>query len=138
MRRVLVIANRTLAGAHLVRAIRDRLAEGPCHVHVLVPATPDPDAWTQTEGHAIATATARLDQAIERIRDLGAEVSGAVGDERPLDAARDVLSDQSFDEVIVSTLPPGVSRWLGMDVVSRLERLTDVPVAHIVADSEDA
>jgi hypothetical protein len=38
-----------------------------------------------------------------------------------------------FDDIVVSTLPTGSSRWLGLDLPHRLEKLTSVPVHHVVS-----
>ena len=40
MRRYLVVANQTLGGEELWAAIRERMAGGECHFHLVVPATP--------------------------------------------------------------------------------------------------
>ena len=73
---------------------------------------------------------------IDRIRSVGGEAEGAVGSEDPLEAARDALEHQAdFDEIIVSTLPSRFSRWLKMDLPSRIARMSDVPVTTIEADS---
>lgn len=136
MRRFLVVANRTLAGDHLMELIRSRTSDGPCRFHVVVPATPDPSSWTYDEGSAHLLARDRLDTALERIGELDVEVTGEIGDELPFEATLDVLRREEFDEIILSTLPPGVSKWLGMGVVSRLERATDIPVEHVVATSD--
>ncbi len=68
-----------------------------------------------------------------RFHRLGAQVDGEVGDPRPDDAVQDVLRRESFDEIIVSTLPPRVSQWIGMDVVSRIGRISPVPLRHVTA-----
>ena len=62
--------------------------------------------------------------------------NGEVGDESPLAAIKDVLREKEFDEIIVSTLPPGISRWLGQDLVSRVERSFAIPVTHVIGDAE--
>lgn len=51
----------------------------------------------------------------------------------PIFAVTDVIAARDFDRVIVSTLPVGVSRWIHMDVVTRLERTIDLPVTHVEA-----
>jgi hypothetical protein len=51
----------------------------------------------------------------------------------PLRAILDTVRHQHFDEVIVSTLPAGISRWLRLDLVHRIDRKVDAPVTHIVA-----
>lgn len=135
MRRYLVVANRTLAGDHLMELLRERAADGDCELHVLVPATPDPSGWVHDEGSDHALAAGRLEQAIERFEELGVPVTGEVGDPRPVDAIMDLLRRDRFDEIVLSTLPAGVSRWLGMDLVSRVERAVDVPVTHVTPES---
>ena len=59
-----------------------------------------------------------------------------MGDSQPLYAIMDVLDDEQFDEIIVSTLSPGISRWLKADLIRRLERATDIPVTHVIADRD--
>lgn len=138
MQRYLVVANQTLGGEHLMERLRASVAAGPCRLHVLVPASTDPNMWTHEQAHARAAAAERLETALERFRALGVEVSGEVGDVRPLDAILDVLAREPFDEVILSTLPPGISRWLRMDLVRRVERAVDIPVTHLVAEETTA
>jgi hypothetical protein len=133
-RKYLVVANQTLIGEHLVKEVRARLASGRCEFHVLVPATHPNDFAVWTEGEAQAFARRNLAQALEVFRKLGANVNGEIGDEEPLTAIRDVLREQEFDEIILSTLPPGISRWLGQDLVSRVERGFAIPVAHVIGD----
>ncbi|HSK95212.1 MAG TPA: hypothetical protein VK891_01225 [Euzebyales bacterium] len=128
----LVVANQTLGGPELLDELRRRVADGPCRFHVVVPANAA-EGWTHTIDEARAVARRRLDAAIERYGDLGAEVDGQVGDERPLDAMRDALRRWPCDEVILSTLPAGASRWLKMDLVSRASRALPIPVTHVEA-----
>ena len=82
----------------------------------------------------VAIAKERLDDALRRLGSLGAEsVTGEVGDERPLDAIRDAVRESNYDEIVLSTLPPGISRWLRMDLPHRVERSFDIPVVHVPA-----
>jgi GABA permease len=134
MRRYLVVANRTLGGDHLLTAVRDRMAEGPSAFHIVVPASHPVSAWTEGQVHALAQQ--RLTDALARFAELGADATGEVGDASPVRAIGDVLLRQPIDEVILSTLPAGPSRWLRQDVVHRVQRNYDVPVTHIVAESE--
>ena len=139
MRRYLVVANRTLGGEHLTGKVQRCLEEGPCSFYVLVPATMPPDHFTATEAAARTAGTARLEDALARFRDMGAaDVDGEVGDHRAIDAVGDVLRHREFDEIIISTFPVGVSRWLKQDLPHRVERLSHLPVTHIVADREPA
>ena len=50
-------------------------------------------------------------------------------------AVRDALRGREVDEVIVSTLPRGISRWLGEDVPSRLTDAVSVPVTVVSQDA---
>jgi hypothetical protein len=133
-RRYLVVANQTLGGAHLVSLLRE-LAAKPSTFHVLVPATPPSDhLWT--EGEATSIAHRRLEIGLERFRKMGLEVTGEVGDGRPLQAIDDVLARESFDEIVLSTLPPRLSRWLRLDLVHRVESAYGLPVRHVIAPRE--
>jgi GABA permease len=133
MKDYLVVANQTLGGWHLVETLRRHVDEGPCRFHVVVPANLGQNGWTHTLGEARDVARARLQQAVERFQALGAEVDGQVGDERPMDAIQDALRRWPCDEVIISTLPAGASRWLKMDLVSRAIRALSIPVTHVEA-----
>jgi hypothetical protein len=136
MRRYLVVANQTLGGEHLAGKVKECTAAGPCRFHIVVPASPPQEHLTWTEGEARAAAGARLDKALERIRALGVEVTGEVGDPNPILAIEDVLRGEEFDEIILSTLPPGASKWLKRDLLHRLERRYVIPVTHIVGQPE--
>jgi len=135
--RYLIVANQTLAAEQLTDKIRQLGAEGPCTFHVVVPATHTKDHANYTEGAAHAVAEKRLEAALERFRSLGAEVDGEVGDASPFLSVRDcLLADGTYDGVILSTLPLGVSRWLKQDLVHRLERTFGLPVTQITGQYE--
>jgi GABA permease len=139
MRDYLVVANQTLGGEHLLQSLRERLAIGPSRFHVVVPATqPTDHIWT--EGEINAVAASRLEAALAAFRDLGAEADGTVGDPNPLLAIEDAFRERRFDEIILSTLPPGVSKWLRLDLPGRVAAKFDVPVTHVVSEPapEDA
>jgi hypothetical protein len=138
MRSYLVVANQTLGGEHLIQRVRQCLAEGPCRYHVVVPATPAGELLTWTEGKSTAIAQERLDRALARFRELGAEADGEVGDKNPILAIEDALRRGTFDEIILSTLPPGISRWLKLDLPSRVAGRFNLPVTHLVAETEAA
>ncbi|MPZ88968.1 MAG: hypothetical protein GEU81_13025 [Nitriliruptorales bacterium] len=140
MARYLVVANLTLVGEHLLDALRERARRGRTEIYVVVPAAPDPASWrSRAHEEDLRQARQRLETALERFRALGSqvEVDGEVGDARPPEAIGDVLREHPpFDELILSTLPPGPSRWLGMDLPRRIERAFDVPMTHVVAQPE--
>lgn len=161
MERCLIVANQTLGGGQLVDAVRERVGRGEREFSVIVPATlpeheagwsggfrlPDdassPLAVAEMEevarrresliADAERRATDRLEQMVATIRSLGGEADGSVGDADPVTAVKRMLADQSFSEVIVSTLPAGISRWLKMDLPSRVARMTKAPVTTIEA-----
>ena len=135
MHRYLVVANQTLGSEQLAGKVRACLADGPCRFHVLVPATHPRDHYVWTEGNDKAIARERLEAALGRMRELGAEADGEVGDPAPLQAIRDVQTrGLEFDEIILVTLPPGPSRWLRQDLVHRLTRTMTIPVTHLIAE----
>jgi PII-like signaling protein len=127
MRRYLIVANRTLGGHHLVARIQEALAGGPCEFHVVVPVADG------SAGDPTASAQHRLDQQLMRLAELGATATGELVHADPYDATVGALPHRNIDELIVCTLPPGLSRWLGLDLVGRLERVVGLPITHIVA-----
>lgn len=133
MRHYLVVANQTLLSDPLLDRIKGCLAAGPCRFHLVVPATHTPGRAVWTEGHDRAVAAGRLREGLERFRALGAMVEGEVGDARPMDAIRDVMLHAApFDEIILSTLPPGLSRWLRQDLPHRIQRTFELPLSTVV------
>ncbi len=138
MRRYLVVANQTLGGEHLVQKVRECVSTGQCLFHVVVPATPSTEHMVWTEGEAQSIARQRLERAVGQFRELGAEADGEVGDANPLLAIEDVLRNQSFDEIILSTLPAGPSRWLKLDLPARVGSHSGLPVTHIVGEADPA
>ena len=138
MRRYLLVANQTLGGEPLREKVRQCMAQGPSRFHIVVPATPSQEHLTWTEGDAIAIAQGRLDRALVGFGELGAEVTGEVGDGNPLLAVDDAVREGEFHEIILSTLPPGASRWLKLDLPSRLARHVDIPITHVVVHPEGA
>ena len=133
MRRYLVVANQTLGGEALLQQIREIMSWGTCAFHLVVPATPAKDHLTYTEGEARALAEQRLHDGLALFRAEGADVTGAVGDASPMLAIADALRKQSFDEVILSTLPPSISRWVKLDLPRRVRRRYGLPVTHVVS-----
>jgi hypothetical protein len=139
MRRYLVVAHRTLMGPHVQEYVRACMAQGSCSFHLVVPVYhPSSGAWT--DGKIEAVARTRLAEGIDAFRSIGAEVGGEVGDANVVYAISAALRnvDYEADEIVLSTLPPGPSKWLKLDVPSRVRREFDLPVTHLVAESEPA
>ena len=65
----------------------------------------------------------------------GQEVTGSIGDAEPLMAIQDAINLNDYDEIIISTLPLGISRWLKLDLVSKAKGL-GLPVTHVAAPSK--
>ena len=137
MGRYLIVANQTLAAEQLTEKVRQLLAEGNCSFHIVVPATHTRDHASYTEGGSHALAEKRLEAALERFRGMGCEADGEVGDASPFLAVRDcLLADGTYKGIILSTLPPGVSRWLKQDLPHRLERTFGLPVTQLTGQYE--
>jgi hypothetical protein len=131
MRSYLIVANQTLTSRTLSDAISARLAEGEILAHVVVPLSPVGGRLTWDERASREVAQQRLDEVLERLRAMGAEATGEIGDRDPVMAVRDAVRFREVDEVIVSTLPKGLSRWLGEDVPSRLRDSVRCPVTVV-------
>jgi len=125
---VLIVANQTLPSSALADAIAERIRAGVRSFHVVVPASPVAHGLTWDEDESQREAAARLEKLIGRLKAQGVEADGEVGDRDPVSAVHDALRGREVDEVVLSTLPPGISRWLGQDVPSRLRGAVNVPV----------
>ena len=138
MRRILVVAHRTLGGEHLREEVQRRLAEGDCSFHLLVPERhPNDHAWT--DGAVRRAAEAVLEEGLSSFRALDptgrTSFTGEVGDVNPVHAVDQLfIRGERFDEIILSTLPPGPSRWLKQDVPHKMAREYTIPITHVVAE----
>ncbi len=131
MRSCLVVANQTLAGRELAEVIEERLRAVPTRFLVVVPLSPIGHLLTWDEEESRTAARARLEAILTRLQERGVEAAGEIGDRDPVEAARDALRGFAADEIILSTLPSGISRWLGQDVPSRLRAAVRIPVVVI-------
>lgn len=142
MRRILVVAHKTLGGSHLLEEVGRRMKAGSCRVHLVVPVNHPMGSFTEASCHASASEV--LEEGLRQIRALdptgSIEVTGEVGDANPVYAAEAVRNrGEQIDEVILSTLPSGTSRWLLGNVPKRMVRsFPDIDVTHLVADPEQA
>jgi hypothetical protein len=132
--RVLIVAHKTAATPPLLEAVRERAAQGSCAFTLLVPNTVgglarvmDPE--DQPEDNArdvLELAIPLLEQA------AGDTVEGIIGASNPMDAVQDAINLRGFDEIIVSTLPARVSKWLHLDLPAKLGGL-GLPVTTVTA-----
>ena len=118
--RVLVVANRTAATPRLLETVRARAAAGPCSFTLLIPDAEERSMGDWTLDHALPL----LEEA------AGTPVQGLVGGPYPYEAIYDAVRAGGFDEVIVSTMKRGYSRWVAARLPERVARL-GVPVATI-------
>ena len=133
--RFLAVAHQTADAREFLDAIRAAAErEAATEFVVLVPATPVRHLATWTQGESRAVAAERASTTRRRLEDLGVRVVDArVGDADPYQAIIDAVATDQFDHVIVSTFAPGISRWLGADLINRLQRSIGVPVTHVIA-----
>src|SRR5437588_4005667 len=131
---VLVVAHQTAATEKLALAVAERAQRGPAIFHLVVPQQPhgmhkvvDP----QDEGEGEAQRV--LNDALPKLSEAaGSQVSGSVGDPEPLMAIEDAINLGDYNEIIISTLPTRISRWLKLDLVSKTKAL-GLPVTHVEA-----
>jgi hypothetical protein len=136
--RVLVVAAKTAATPALLDAVRERAARGPATFTLLVPnpvhglhTVVDPEDQDTDEAQTIIElAQPLLEEA------AGSKIDTMVGANRPLEAIQDAVNLHGFDEIIVSTLPARVSRWLKLDLPHKLNGL-GLPVTTVTARSRD-
>jgi hypothetical protein len=137
--RVLVVAHKTAATPALQEAVRERAARGPCRFTLLVPNAAhglhkviDPeDQGTDEAKDVLALALPLLQDA------AGGPVEGKVGDPNPMNAIQDAVNLEGYDEIILSTLPVRVSRWLRLDLPSKVGGL-GLPVTTVTAQEGSA
>lgn len=136
MSEVLVVANRTLAGAKLLQAVRDRASAGELRVRLVVPAS-KPSAGLVIYDDAVReSAQVRVDLALSALAQEGISATGEVGDQDPFLATMDAIATRRPDEVIVSTHPVASSGWLRRDLIERIRSASGLPVEHVVVDIE--
>jgi hypothetical protein len=131
---VLVVAHQTAATPGLLSAVHERAHRGPAKFHLVVPRMPhgmhrvvDPEETGQDDAQRV------LDEALPKLSErTGTEVTGALGDAEPLCAIQDAINLGHYDEIIISTLPRRISRWLKLDLVSKTKGL-GLPVTHVEA-----
>jgi hypothetical protein len=134
---VLVVAHQTACTPRLLDAVKARADRGPARFHLVVPRRPhglakvaDPEEYGEEEARRV------LADALPKLSAVaGHEVNGSVGDAEPLMAIQDAVNLGDYDEIIISTLPLGVSWWLKLDLISKARGL-GLPVTHVLAPSQ--
>ena len=124
-RSILVVANVTATSDELLGALEARAARESAMFTLIVPATPF--------GGGRAAAQATLSEALQRLRDVGLEIDGAVGNPDPIVAVIDAWDPKRHDEIVVSTLPLQLSKWIHAGLPERIAKLTGAQVTHLVS-----
>ena len=130
-----MVAHKTAATPALLDAVRERAARAPAAFTLLVPNSAhglhkvvDPEDTEAGEANQVLElALPLLEQA------AGSHVEGMIGDPNPLDAIQDAVNLHGFDEIIISTLPTRVSKWLKLDLPSKVGGL-GLPVTTVTAE----
>lgn len=132
---VLVVAGKSAEYPGLVEALRLHRAGVPTSFTLLVPAVPNGFAWATDMHSGWPAAADRAEHAAKRMRAAGLDLDEAiVGDPDPFAAVGDVVHARHFDEIVVATLPRGVSSWLRIGLPARLGRVTNLPITRICVD----
>jgi hypothetical protein len=136
--RVLVVAHKTAATQPLLDAVGQRAARGPCTFTLLVPnAAHGLHRVVDAEDQGAGEAQRVLDVALPKLSEAaGGDVAGIIGDPDPVAAVHDAINLRGFDEIIILTLPTRVSRWLKLDLPSKISGM-GLPVSTVTPD-EDA
>lgn len=151
MHKVLIVANQTIGSAELTRAVQHRIADG-AHFHLLVPVPPTPPSAISVGLAAVesaatafmvlpdlrALAEERLGMGLEWLKGLGVDATGEVGLVDTVAAVLGVVERDQINEIIVSTLPSRISKWLRQDLPHKIEKHVTVPVTVVTASTSAA
>jgi hypothetical protein len=135
MKRILVVANETVAGQPLIDAVTRRAqGDDDVHVHVICPQNQPRHGYVIYDEHVRDAAENRLHMTLALLHEAGIDADGAAVDPDPYSAVMDALGEEDYDEIVVSTHPETRSGWLRQGLVDRLHRATRRPVEHVVVD----
>jgi hypothetical protein len=134
MKRVLVVANETVAGKPLIDAVRGRAGGDELQVHVISPQNQPKHGYVIYDEHVRDAAQNRLEMTLALLREAGISADGEVMDPDPYSAVMDALGEQDYDEIVISTHPETRSGWLRQGLVDRVARAARRPVEHVVVD----
>jgi hypothetical protein len=134
MKRILVVANETVAGKPLIDAVRARAGGDEVDVHVICPQNQPKHGYVIYDSMVREAAENRLRMTLALLREAGIEADGEVMDPDPYAAIMDALGEQDYDEIIISTHPETRSGWLREGLVDRVRRAARRPVEHVVVD----
>ena len=138
-KRVLVVANETVASDILHVAVRARVHDdAESQVLVVAPALNSRlRYWVSDDDAARRSAELRLEQCLARLAAVGVRAEGLVGDADPVQAIDDALRAFPADSLVIATHLDGSSNWLARDLVGRVSARFGLPITHIVVDDEE-
>jgi hypothetical protein len=122
---ILVVANVTATSDELRGALRTRAEREATRFTLIVPATPF--------GGGRAAAIEKLSDAVGQLRAAGLEAEGSVGNPDPCVAVTEAWDPKQYDEIVISTLPMKMSKWLHAGLPERVAKITGAPVTHLVS-----
>ena len=124
--RTLIVANLTAATPFLLQEVKRRAEERPTSFSLLIPSV-DP---RRTSDWSLEVALKMLSKA------AGSPVKGLAGAaDDAFESISQTVSEGTYDEILISTLPKPASEWLRRDLPSRVEKL-GVPVTVITPPEE--
>lgn len=156
--RWLIVTNQTLGTGEVVAEVERLSAKSPCEFHLLVPATLSqsyarsrrmsmlavdpvtgiPSEILQADADFLGPdiegqeqAQKRLEAQVAKLERMSYAVTAEIGDPDTVRAIVSVLTRSSFDGIILSTLPPGISRFVKGDLPSRVKRISGLPVTYL-------
>jgi hypothetical protein len=134
MKRILVVANETVAGKPLIDAVKARADGDELDVHVICPQNQPKHGYVIYDSMVREAAENRLRMTLALLREAGIEAQGEVMDPDPFVAIMDALGERDYDEIVISTHPETRSGWLREGLVDRVRRAARRPVEHVVVD----
>jgi hypothetical protein len=134
VKRILVVANETVAGRPLIDAVKNRARGDDVHVHVICPQNQPKHGYVIYEDHVRDATENRLKMTLALLREEGIDADGEIMDPDPYSAIMDALGQADYDEIILSTHPQTRSGWLRQGLVDRVQRAARRPVEHVVVD----
>ena len=137
MANILVVANRTAESEELQQALTERAAKGDSPKFTLVVPSAHGLAKAANPDQDAPEAQSHVDNAVAKFREAGLDIEGRLGDPDPVAAVQDAHNMGKYDEVIVSTLPTHLSKWLRVDLPRKAAHATGLPVTHVVGSEAD-
>ena len=135
-KRILVVANETVAGKALIDGVREKAAGEEASVFVVCPQNQPKHGYVVHDETVRDAAENRLEMTLALLREASIDAEGEVTDPDPYASTMDALGEREYDEVIISTHPETRSGWLRQGLVDRVRRASGRPVEHVVVDLE--